>query len=195
MFVLDVRHVVATLLHPSYRALKRFPDHIKNQCHNYIRRQIRILREKAEAEEQVQQCESEPPKKKLRGEKSPFSRFESENCDEDFLKNSESGTESDEFECDIKKGDELDRYLLFEFNKAKENVESLEFWRNHQNQFPLLSKLARSIFSIPATTTNVEREFSKAGWILNQRRSSLKPDEVDKILFVRSMENQLKRHQ
>jgi hypothetical protein len=28
---------------------------------------------------------------------------------------------------------------------------------------------------------------------LNQRRSSLKPEEVDKILFIKSIENQLKR--
>jgi hypothetical protein len=52
---------------------------------------------------------------------------------------------------------------------------------------------ARSIFSIPATTTNVEREFSTARWVLNQRRTNLKPEEVNKILFVRSMVKQLEK--
>jgi hypothetical protein len=103
---------------------------------------------------------------------------------------SESGAESEEFEYDIKKGDELDRYLLLEFDKNKQTTEPLQFWKNHQTQFPFLSKYARSILSIPATTTNVEREFSTAGWVLNERRTKLKPEAVDKIRFVRSMEKQ-----
>jgi hypothetical protein len=62
------------------------------------------------------------------------------------MKNNESGTESDEFEFDIKKGDELDRYLLLEFDKNKQSTEPLQFWKNYQSQFPFLSKYARSIF-------------------------------------------------
>ncbi|CAF1227465.1 unnamed protein product [Rotaria sordida] len=53
MFVLDIRHVVATLLHPLYRSLKKFSNYIKNQCHQYIRRQIRLLKAEAETEEQL----------------------------------------------------------------------------------------------------------------------------------------------
>ncbi|CAF4039435.1 unnamed protein product [Rotaria sp. Silwood1] len=192
MFVLDIRHVVATLLHPLYRSLKKFPDYIKKQCHQYIRHQIRLLKVEAETEEQLQQ-QLEPPKKKLKGDKNLFSRFESGNCDEEIMKNNKSGSESDEYDFDIKKSDELDRYLLLEFDKNKQYTEPLQFWKDYQNQLPFLSKYARSIFSIPATTTNVEREFSTAGYVLNQRRSSLKPEEVDKILFVRSMGKQLQK--
>ncbi|CAF2915108.1 unnamed protein product [Rotaria sp. Silwood2] len=192
MFVLDIRHIVATLLHPLYRSLKKFPDYIKNQCHQYIRRQIRLLKAEAETEEQLRQP-LEPSKKKLKGDKNIFSRFESGNCDEEIMKNNKSGSESDEYDFNIKKGDELDRYLLLEFDKNKQYTEPLQFWKDYQNQFPFLSKYARSIFSIPATTTNVEREFSTAGYVLNQRRSSLKPEEVDKILFIRSMEKQLEK--
>jgi hypothetical protein len=68
MLVLDIRHIAATLLHPRYRSLKNFPDHIKSQCHRYIRRQIRLLHEKAETEEKLQQKTSEPPTKKLKGD-------------------------------------------------------------------------------------------------------------------------------
>jgi hypothetical protein len=193
MFVLDIRHVVATLLHPRYRSLKKIPDHIKNQCYRYVRRQVKQLRDAAEIEEQVQQKPSEPPSKKFKSDKNLFSRFESEYYDGELKDNNASGSESDEFEFDFKKGDELDRYLLFEFDKNKQTTEPLQFWRNHQSQFPFLSKYARSILSIPATTTNVEREFSTAGWILNQRRTNLKPEEVDKILFVRSIEKQFQK--
>jgi hypothetical protein len=42
--------------------------------------------------------------------------------------------------------------------------------------------------SIPATTANAERQFSTAGQILNRRKTNLKPQELDKILFIRSIE-------
>ena len=73
MSVLDIRNVVATLLHLSCRALKQFLDHIKSQCHNWTRKQVRTLRKKAETEEQVQQYQSELSKKKLKGETNLFS--------------------------------------------------------------------------------------------------------------------------
>ncbi len=65
MFVLDIRHVLATMLHPRYRYLENFPDHITTQCHKYIRRQARQLRDKAEIEVQLQQKSSEPTRKKI----------------------------------------------------------------------------------------------------------------------------------
>jgi len=120
-----------------------------------------------------------------------FSRFESGDLSEEADEHNESSNESIEFEYNIKKGDELDSYLLFEFDKSKKQIESFQFWKNHSDRFPILSKYARSIFSIPATTTNVEREFSSAGFSLNERRASLKPDKLDEILLVRSVEKQL----
>jgi hypothetical protein len=92
---------------------------------------------------------------------------------------------------DLRKNDELDRYLLLQLDKNKEAIEALEFWEQQQRQYPFLSRYARCIFSIPATTTNVEREFSTAGFILNERRTSLQPDKLENILLVRSAEKHL----
>ncbi|CAF2884827.1 unnamed protein product [Rotaria sp. Silwood2] len=191
MIVLDIRQVAATLLHPRYRSLKKIPDHVKDQCYKYVRRQVRQLRDKVEVEEENRQQSSEPPAKRLKKERNMFSRFESGDLSEEAGEHNESSNESAEFECNIKKGDELDRYLLFELDKTKKQIEPLQFWKNHSNRFPILSKYARSIFSIPATTTNVEREFSSAGFILNERRANLQPDKLDDILLVRSVEKQL----
>jgi hypothetical protein len=191
MIVLDIRQVAATLLHPRYRSLKKIPDHVKDQCHKYVRRHLRQLREKAEIEEENQKQSSEPPQKRLKQERNTFSRFESGNQSEETGERNESGNESDEFEYNIKKGDELDRYLLFEFDKTQKKIEPLHFWKCYSHRFPLLSKYARSILSIPATTTNVEREFSSAGFILNERRTNLQPHKLDNMLLVRSVEKQL----
>ena len=194
MLVLDIRHVAATLLHPRYRSLKKFPDHIKNRCYRYVRQQIKNLRDKANSEENFQDKSLEPEPKKLKKGTNLFSRFESGSCDEDVHNGNQSSSGSDEYGFDPKKSDELDRYLLIEIDKNKDNAEPLQFWKSYRTQLPFLSQYARSILSIPATTTNVEREFSTAGWLLNQRRTSLKPSEVDKILLIRSMEKQSKKY-
>ncbi|CAF1471176.1 unnamed protein product [Adineta steineri] len=191
MIVLDVRQVAATLLHPRYRSLKKVPDHVKDQCYKHVRQQVWQFREKAEAEQENQKNLSEPPQKKQKKEKNMLSRFESGNFSEETVDRTGSGDESDEYDYQIKKGDELDRYLLFEFDKSKKEAEPLEFWKNHSDKFPFLSQYARSILSIPATTTNVEREFSSAGFILNERRTSLQSNKLDEMLLIRSVEKQL----
>ena len=66
IFSLDIRYIVATLLHPRYRSLKKFPDHVKVQCHKYVRIQISQLRAKAELDVQLQSKLAEPPVKKLK---------------------------------------------------------------------------------------------------------------------------------
>jgi hypothetical protein len=57
----------------------------------------------------------------------------------------------------------IDIYCSNLIKTNKQTIEPLEFWKNHQQKFSFLSKYARSILSIPATTTNVEKEFSTAG--------------------------------
>ncbi len=60
----------------------------------------------------------------------------------------------------------------------------LGWWKNNSGIFKLLSRLARSIFSIPASSSSSERNFSAAGLAFNQRRTALKPSTVDAILFL-----------
>ncbi|CAF3438233.1 unnamed protein product [Rotaria socialis] len=64
----------------------------------------------------------------------------------------------------------------------------LDFWKRHSKKFPLLCKLAKRIYSIPATLCNVEREFSSAGLIINQRRTNINPEQIENILFIRSVQ-------
>jgi len=65
---------------------------------------------------------------------------------------------------------------------APDNV--LEWWESQQQTYPTLSRLARVILAIPATSAPSERVFSLAGLTINARRSSLAPSSVDKVLFV-----------
>ncbi|CAF0874068.1 unnamed protein product [Rotaria sordida] len=51
---------------------------------------------------------------------------------------------------------------------------------NESEEYPFAT---RSIFSIPATSVGVEREFSAAGLVIQERRTNLNPEQLDNILL------------
>ncbi|CAF3725917.1 unnamed protein product [Rotaria sp. Silwood1] len=180
MFTLDIRHYVATALHPKYRSLTLCSSKERCEYYEYIRKQIKLIN--TESNKLIQGQIDKPVQKKFK--KDLFSRFESNNFAD--------GEESEESEEDTaissrnKKSDELDRYLNFEIDRSKLQSDPLPFWKEHQDKFPCLSRYARSIHSIPATSASVERQFSAAGLIISERRSNLKPEQLDNVLLIRS---------
>ena len=87
--------------------------------------------------------------------------------------------------------DELGRYLDMSIDEKFRTANPLLFWFYHQDQLLCLAKLARRFYSISATSASVDREFSAAGVLVNERRASLNPDTVEYILFVRSIQKAL----
>jgi len=49
-----------------------------------------------------------------------------------------------------------------------------------------LAKIAKIVLSVPATQFESERNFSISGRTLEDRRSSLSHENVDKLLFIKS---------
>jgi hypothetical protein len=76
-----------------------------------------------------------------------------------------------------------------DLNKSKLPSNPLEFWKQFQDVFPILSVLARQIHCIPASSAAVERCFSSTGFIVNERRTCLHSDQLDNIIVIRSVEN------
>ena len=93
----------------------------------------------------------------------------------------------------LSSADEVDRYneLLLEDGDQYQNP--LDFWKQRGNQvmFPNLFRLALQYFAIPCSSAAVERQFSAAGQLITQRRSSLDPGTVNNIIFLRSIEKNL----
>lgn len=61
---------------------------------------------------------------------------------------------------------------------------ALEWWKSNAERFPTLSRLARQLLCIPATSVPSERIFSTSGNIVTKTRASLKPDNVDMLVFL-----------
>ena len=104
----------------------------------------------------------------------------------------EAGELSDEYgEAEV----EVDKYLSMKVDPEFMVDNTLIFWtKANQTNLPLLSKLARMIHYIPASTASVEREFSGAGGelIMSERRSLINPQNLNNLLFLRSVSYSMK---
>ncbi|XP_073719120.1 E3 SUMO-protein ligase ZBED1-like [Misgurnus anguillicaudatus] len=77
---------------------------------------------------------------------------------------------------------ELGNYLLSP--DADHDSNPLDWWKVYQNNFPRVSQLAQHYLCIQATSSPSERVFSTGGNIVTCKRASLKPDNVDQLVFL-----------
>ncbi len=186
MFELDLRHYTATLLHPRYRQLKGCSNTECEEVHSYVREEMkRIIYESKQQQDTVS-----PEMKKRKVQVSILQEYEDDNNNiSDSSKLDDNSSGSEDFAYKAVQSDELTRYLAMDLDKSKLSSNPLEFWKEHQGIFPILSMLARQIHCIPASSAAVERCFSSTGFIVNERRTSLHPDQIDNIIVIRSVEN------
>lgn len=76
---------------------------------------------------------------------------------------------------------ELNIYQMESYNK---NQDILQRWKELSDKLPLMAKLASRILAIPASSTASERSFSISGRVIEERRTQLKGDTVDFLLFL-----------
>ena len=91
---------------------------------------------------------------------------------------------------DVQPVDEVTAYIEFKLSKQDKdkdgNFDVLSWWEKHASEFPNLSQIARAILAIPASSAASERDFSTAGFVIQERRTQLNPETVDDILFLHS---------
>ncbi|XP_076734617.1 E3 SUMO-protein ligase ZBED1-like [Maylandia zebra] len=67
---------------------------------------------------------------------------------------------------------------------VESDADPLKWWKEHEVAFPALSLLAKKYLCAPATSSPSERIFSCSGNIVTCHRASLKPDNVDRLVFL-----------
>lgn len=103
--------------------------------------------------------------------------------------------------------DDIEKYINRVFNDGETNsfncvvngetlFNIIKFWSSDsmKGEFPMLSRVALGILSIPASSASSERVFSTAGRILEKRRNRLSDKSVDALLFLHSQYNNEERH-
>lgn len=85
--------------------------------------------------------------------------------------------------------DEINNYL----NTLNEiNTDPLMWWKEHQNEYPILSLIAKDYLIIQATSVPAEQAFSIAGNTITQTRNKLDSETARTILCLKSwIENEL----
>jgi len=83
--------------------------------------------------------------------------------------------------CDEEEN-EVDEYLK---HKPVRNVDPLSWWKTNENKFPFLGRLSKELFGISATLVPSERLFSDVRNLITNKRSSLKPEKVEKLIFLK----------
>jgi hAT family C-terminal dimerisation region len=79
--------------------------------------------------------------------------------------------------------DEIQEYLSLP--NLEETANPLVFWREQENNLPILSRLARRFLAVPAISGSVERVFSIAGALGRARRARIEINNTEDILLYR----------
>ena len=59
------------------------------------------------------------------------------------------------------------------------------FWKTHEQDLKFLSRKAKFLLAIPATSASVERFFSKTGYIMRPNRRRLSDQIAEKLFFLK----------
>ncbi|XP_047137218.1 uncharacterized protein LOC105846379 isoform X1 [Hydra vulgaris] len=78
---------------------------------------------------------------------------------------------------------EFKRYLSMQ--KPAKDVKVLEWWKVNQKELPLLAAMARKYLCPPVTSCSSERLFSLGGNIISDKRHNMKPETLQKIMFIK----------
>ncbi|KAH8344489.1 hypothetical protein KR084_006217, partial [Drosophila pseudotakahashii] len=82
----------------------------------------------------------------------------------------------------VEEGHILEQYFRqINISTAKNPI---QYWEMSESKYKTLKCYARKYLHIPATSTESERMFSKAGYIASDRRSALKPRNINMLLFL-----------
>lgn len=68
---------------------------------------------------------------------------------------------------------------------SNDDSDPLQYWKQRENKFPNLAKLARKYLTICASSAPVERLFSVAGKFYTNSRTQLKADNFENLILIK----------
>ena len=169
-------YCVALILDPRHKLeafdLKEWSKEFKDQSNQKFRDLLRNEYSKLETDSS-QEVAASTNTKGDDGDKEDEDDF-SIDFDTFYVKAPKNNNESWEFE--------INNYLNSPRSNASTNI--LSWWKNNEEIYPRISKIAKNILAIMATLVPVERMFSEAGLIFTDKRSSLGNEPARALLSI-----------
>jgi len=78
------------------------------------------------------------------------------------------------------------------YSFSKKGLSILNWWRRFDKLLPLLSKVAKRVFSIPASSSKSERVFSCGGNFVSKKRNKLAPKKVEDLIIIKENKARIK---
>jgi len=73
------------------------------------------------------------------------------------------------------------------------DIDVLDFWRQHEKKFPLLSQVSKRILCVQGASTASERDFSASGYTVWDRRNALLPRKVNMMMILQQFDKNIER--
>ena len=115
-----------------------------------------------------------PEPKRFKKNEDLFSRFEEDHpLNNNFIQQDDCGSDSDEYDFDIKQSDELDLYLVIDIDRSSLSNDPLAFWRSHTDTPSCLIWICQANSFNPSNVSQCWETIFRC-W-LGHQRSSNKP--------------------
>lgn len=164
-FVLNKHHRIATFLNPNYKSLAFTTPSLKIKTIEDTREMCSALpREPSSAAQILTSSES------------------SSGSESSFLSNYHDRTEREH------EWDEIDSYISMRWVPDGQ-VDLFSWWLSRKDVFPQLSKVAIGIHSIPASSMQSERHFSRCGITITDRRNRICPTTLEDVMILNKQHN------
>jgi len=173
-FKLHRNHEIALFLFPPYKSMKMMGESEKNRVIGNVKLELLKIQENQPVRNEVNQVHPEVQAPSTSSYNNMFSEWENDFTQPNAMSSYENELESYTHSTDT-----------FQTN---ENI--LDWWKARNNILPTMAKLAIRILAIPATSAASERAFSAAGRVIEERRSCLKAETIDALLFLQDYQKE-----
>ena len=170
--------IKASALDPRFKKLKFIPSDSRDIVYKSLKTEADLLlgrTSRATTDEGVEENTDSTVSKKRKVE----------------VNYNESDSEEDDNEDEVSK--EIARYRSEEVDPDKIEDPLKDFWQKNESKYPILSRLAKKLLCIPATSVEAERRFSDMGLLLTKRRLCMTGAHVDMCLFLKDKYRQEKK--
>ncbi|XP_077384385.1 E3 SUMO-protein ligase ZBED1-like [Festucalex cinctus] len=175
----------STSLDPRFKSLPHLDDLSQNEIFNSLTEKIiqKHSMQSQASEQGTSQNPADDPETASPSEGSPpAKRTALSELFGDFFSTAHTASSTPKHLSDVIK-EEIELYKMAKVISVDANP--LKWWKDHEHQYPNLSKLSKHYLAVQATSVASERVFSTAGDIVTAQRAALSPENVDILIFLK----------